>query len=64
MAHRNMPIFDAYSGYTTTGGYGQNQTGFKDWVQNKFTLDWTEHISDHSTVVNHNWQGQPVSADN
>ena len=60
----NMPIFDAYSGYTTTGGYGQNQTGFKDWVQNKFTLDWTEHISDHSTVVNHNWQGQPVSADN
>ncbi len=33
-------------------------SGFRDWVQDKFAIDWTEHISTPSYVTDHRWTGE------
>lgn len=53
------PIFDAYDGRTSFGdSHSQKMSGFRDWVQDKFAIDWTEHISDRSYVTDHKWTGE------
>lgn len=54
------PIFDAYNGQGFSGSHTDKMSGFKDWVQDKFAIDWTEHISDNSYVVGHSWLGEGV----
>ncbi|MEZ3558390.1 MAG: hypothetical protein K1V86_02865 [Duncaniella sp.] len=53
------PIFDAYDGRTSFGdSHSQKMSGFRDWVQDKFAIDWTEHISTPSYVTDHRWTGE------
>lgn len=59
----NKPIFDAYSGGTVTGSDKyEKQAGFRDWIKDKYNIEWTSLPSDTEVVVEHNWNGEKFTS--
>lgn len=61
----NKPIFDAYSGGKVTGSDKYvKQAGFRDWIKDKYNIEWTSIPSDTEVVVEHNWNGEKFTSGN
>lgn len=59
----NKPIFDAYSGGAVTGSDKYvKQAGFRDWIKDKYNIEWTSLPSDTEVVVEHNWNGEKFTS--